>query len=65
MNTEIAQRLPNLDGSSAPERALCSEPRFKKLASLRSYAEAGTAPIVDAPAWDPDEDRSRPRSIFG
>ncbi|GGY41393.1 hypothetical protein [Parvularcula lutaonensis] len=65
MTNDIADMLPDFDQASPPARPLCSEPRFKKLASLRSYAESGTAPLVDAPAWDPDDDASRPSSFFG
>jgi hypothetical protein len=29
---------------------------FERLSSLRAYAAAGRTPIVDLPAWDPDDE---------
>ncbi len=29
---------------------------FQRTSSLQSYASSGKAPLVDAPAWDPDDE---------
>ncbi|MCQ8185115.1 hypothetical protein [Parvularcula maris] len=41
------QRAYSRGSSAAP---------FERLSSLRAYAAAGRTPIVDLPAWDPDEE---------
>lgn len=32
------------------------EHSFERMNSLRAYAAAGKMPLVDGPAWDPDEE---------
>jgi hypothetical protein len=49
MTADLAGRFQRayVRGAAAP---------FERLTSLRAYAAAGRTPIVDLPAWDPDEE---------
>ncbi|NNU15013.1 hypothetical protein HK107_01575 [Parvularcula sp. ZS-1/3] len=50
------EMLADFSGVHAQAQTHRREPQFEIAHSLRSFAAAGRTPIVDAPAWDPDEE---------